>query len=292
MGSPDRHSSRRTSTTPAIPAGEGPFAPLPSYIDGSLIDPRFDFDSCGVGFVAQLSAEPSHAILRHALTRSRPPRASRRCCSRRQIERRRRRHHRHSTRVAAGADAVSRLDESSPLGVAVIFLPGTTRDSRAEIEAALFAAGPRSAHLAARSHPARGPRRNRRFLAPCNLARAHHRRRRREFFDRRLFLARKQFERSELPGYVVSISSSTMIYKALCAGRLLADFYPDLADPAIQDALRALSSALRHQRAPLVGARAALPHPRAQRRNQHHLGQSRAHGSSRRHACRSISIRS
>src|SRR5436305_5614980 len=40
----------------------------PSYIGRSLIDPRFDFDSCGVGFVAQLSAEPSHQILRHALT--------------------------------------------------------------------------------------------------------------------------------------------------------------------------------------------------------------------------------
>jgi hypothetical protein len=40
----------------------------PSYLDRSLLDPRFDFDSCGVGFVAHLSAEPSHTILRHALT--------------------------------------------------------------------------------------------------------------------------------------------------------------------------------------------------------------------------------
>src|SRR5581483_11904484 len=40
----------------------------PSYLENSLIDPRFDFDSCGVGFVAQLSGEPSHAILQHALT--------------------------------------------------------------------------------------------------------------------------------------------------------------------------------------------------------------------------------
>ncbi len=41
---------------------------MPSYIKGSLLDPRFDSDSCGVGFVAQLSAEPSHEILAHALT--------------------------------------------------------------------------------------------------------------------------------------------------------------------------------------------------------------------------------
>ena len=62
-------------------------------------------------------------------------------------------------------------------------------------------------------------------------------------FNRRLFLARKQFERSGLPGYVASISSATMVYKALCAGRLLADFYPDLADAEFKTAI-----ALFHQR--------------------------------------------
>ncbi len=34
-----------------------------------------------------------------------------------------------------------------------------------------------------------------------------------------------------------------MVYKALCAGRLLADFYPDLADPEFKTAI-----ALFHQR--------------------------------------------
>jgi len=34
----------------------------------NLIDARFDSDSCGVGFVAQLSGEHSHAILQKALT--------------------------------------------------------------------------------------------------------------------------------------------------------------------------------------------------------------------------------
>ena len=89
----------------------------------------------------------------------------------------------------------------------------------------------------------RGPRRNRQLLASRNLAGVYHGRRRRANFDRRLYLARKQFERSELPGYVVSISSTTMIYKALCAGRLLAEFYPDLADPEFKTPF-----ALFHQR--------------------------------------------
>src|SRR5436305_14419328 len=62
LSSPHIHSPKQSSAQ--LPSGIS----TPSYLEGSLIDPRFDFDSCGVGFVAQLSAEPSHQILRHALT--------------------------------------------------------------------------------------------------------------------------------------------------------------------------------------------------------------------------------
>src|SRR5690242_10981126 len=34
----------------------------------SLLDPRFDHESCGVGFVATLTNQPSHGILANALT--------------------------------------------------------------------------------------------------------------------------------------------------------------------------------------------------------------------------------
>src|SRR5580692_12476170 len=34
----------------------------------SLIDERFDHDSCGVGFVAAVDGAPSHVILQQALT--------------------------------------------------------------------------------------------------------------------------------------------------------------------------------------------------------------------------------
>src|ERR1700756_1604708 len=36
--------------------------------ESGLLDPRFDHDSCGVGFVATLRNQPSHAILTQALT--------------------------------------------------------------------------------------------------------------------------------------------------------------------------------------------------------------------------------
>src|SRR5580700_3551410 len=137
MGFLNRHSSRRVSDSPVSSAGRGAFAPLPSYIDGSLIDPQFDFDSCGVGFVAQLSTEPSHRILQHALG------------ALARLE--------HRGAVAAdgkSSDGVGvttaiprewllaqcslSLDESSPLGVAVLFLPSEDTAQREEIEAALF----------------------------------------------------------------------------------------------------------------------------------------------------------
>jgi glutamate synthase (NADPH/NADH) large chain len=51
--------------------------------------------------------------------------------------------------------------------------------------------------------------------------------------ERRLYLARKQFERAvelnEVTGYICSLSAQTIVYKAMCLGRLLPEFYPDLA---------------------------------------------------------------
>jgi glutamate synthase (ferredoxin) len=214
---------------------------MPSYVEGSLIDPRFDFDSCGVGFVAQLSAQPSHQILQHALT------------ALARLE--------HRGAVAAdgkSSDGVGvttaiprewllqqaglSLDESSPLGVAVLFLPKDDTDQRMEIESALFEQDIEV--LSWRPVPIRPEVLGE--IAESSRPEIWHllvTTDDSEFFNRRLFLARKQFERSGLPGYVVSISSRTMIYKALCAGRLLSEFYPDLADAEFETPF-----ALFHQR--------------------------------------------
>src|ERR1700728_4704189 len=40
----------------------------PQSSHSSLVDPRFEHESCGVGFVATLTNEPSHDILDKALT--------------------------------------------------------------------------------------------------------------------------------------------------------------------------------------------------------------------------------
>jgi glutamate synthase domain-containing protein 2/glutamate synthase domain-containing protein 1/glutamate synthase domain-containing protein 3 len=225
---------------PSAPAGNYPPS-APSYVEGSLIDARFDSDSCGVGFVARLSGEPSHQILAHAIT----------ALSR--LE--------HRGAVASdgkSSDGVGvttvlprgwllkqvdvTLPAHKPLGVAVVFLPEDDAAQRAEIASALAAQN--LDELYWRAVPVRpevlGEIANSSRPAIWQLLITT---KRPEDFDRRLYLARKQFERSGLPGYICSMSSRTMIYKALCAGRLLPEFFPDLADQEFKTPI-----ALFHQR--------------------------------------------
>jgi glutamate synthase (NADPH/NADH) large chain len=49
-----------------------------------------------------------------------------------------------------------------------------------------------------------------------------------EVLEQRLYLARKQFEREAPNGYICSLSCRTIVYKALCSGGHLAEFYADL----------------------------------------------------------------
>ena len=236
------HFSFRPSSLPSPATAESGFpARRPAYVDGSLLDSRFDSESCGVGFVAQLSAKPTHAILTQALTALA----------------------RLAHRGAVAADGKSSdgvgvttaiprawllaetgltLPEDQLLGVAVIFLPADDAELRAEIESALAAqdldvlmwrAVPVRPQVLGEIADSSRPAIWQVLITSEDSAK----------FDRRLYLARKQFERSGLPGYVVSISSATIVYKALCAGRLLAEFYPDLANPEFKTPF-----ALFHQR--------------------------------------------
>jgi glutamate synthase domain-containing protein 2/glutamate synthase domain-containing protein 1/glutamate synthase domain-containing protein 3 len=197
----------------------------------SLLDPRFDHESCGVGFVATLTNVPSHDILEKALT------------ALARLE--------HRGAVAADGKssdgigitaAIPRdfllastgvtLDPSKPLAVGVMFFPSDAAESHTEIEQALAAQN--LTVLAWRDVPTRPEILGE--IALSTLPVIRHVLITSDDPDRRLshrlFLARKHFERSHAQGYVCSLSTSNMVYKAMCAGRLLADFYPDLSDPA------------------------------------------------------------
>ena len=222
-----------------LPADGVTTEPWNNLADGplNLIDPRFDQDSCGVGFVCSALAKASHGILQDAMT----------ALSR--LE--------HRGAVAAdgaSSDGVGlmtnvpralllkatgvELPENELLGVGMVFTPSEETRAEAVVESALKAQELKV--LCWRDVPTRPeilgeiarstmPKVRQVLVADD----AQH-----EGIDpmeRRLYLARKQFERAvelnEVTGYICSLSTQTIVYKAMCLGRLLPEFYPDLASP-------------------------------------------------------------
>ncbi|MBB5064325.1 glutamate synthase-related protein [Granulicella mallensis] len=210
---------------------------LTGTVASSLIDARFEHDSCGVGFVASVLGKASHKILQDALT----------ALSR--LE--------HRGAVAsdgASSDGIGlmsnvprelllratgvELSDSALLGVGMLFLPQAETRAEAVMESCL--ASQDLGVLAWRDVPTRTeilgeialstmPKIRQVLVADITRDAAA------DSMERRLYLARKQFERAEelkeVTGYVCSLSSTTLVYKAMCLGRLLPEFYPDLASP-------------------------------------------------------------
>ncbi len=205
----------------------------------TLVDARFDSDSCGVGFVATTTGKASHEIVQHGLTAL----------------------GRLAHRGATAADgkssdgvglmtAVPRrlllqetgvmLEEGRALGVGVIFLPEGETRAEAALTECLTARGLEV--LCWREVPV-----CREALGPIALSSMPRIRQvlvgdggeteragvGRATVERRLYLARKQFERMQgagaASGYICSFSTRTVVYKAMCSGAMLSSFYPDLA---------------------------------------------------------------
>ena len=61
-------------------------------------------------------------------------------------------------------------------------------------------------------------------------------------FDRRLFLARREFEQSNINTYIPSLSSRTIVYKGMFLVRQLRLFYDDLMDPDCESAIALVHS--------------------------------------------------
>jgi glutamate synthase (NADPH/NADH) large chain len=204
----------------------------------SLLDPRFDSDSCGVGFVATTTRTPSHAIVTDAL-----------------IALSRLAHRGATAADGKSSDGVGimadiprellldatgvELAAEKLLGVGVLFLPA--RETRAEAVLTECLASVDAEVLAWRDVPTKIEALGAIALSAMPRIRQVLVADRREpvpaphgTFERRLYLARKQFERAhdrhEATGYICSLSSQTIVYKAMCSGSLLSTFYPDLTD--------------------------------------------------------------
>ena len=212
----------------------------------SLIDAKFDHDSCGVGFVATTTAIPSHVILKDALT------ALARLAHRGAVAADGKSSDGVGITAAIPRDLLLRvtntaLDADKPLGVGMVFLEGEkTCDV---LDACVKNQG--FEILGWRDVPVRPevlgeialetmPKIRQLLVTDASGEEA-------DAVERRLYLARKEFERrreaGEVEGYICSLSVRTIVYKAMCAGRLLPEFFPDL-----QDESYITSFALFHQR--------------------------------------------
>src|SRR5277367_3472852 len=203
-------------------------------VSTSLVDERFDHDSCGVGFVATVDALPTHAILQQALTAL----------------------SRLAHRGATAADGKSSdgvgvmtaiprallvktanlaIDERQLLGVGMALVP--VGETRAEglIERCLLSHDfkvmcwrdvPVCTEWLGETALGTMPRIRQVLVVDSDAAESG-------TMERRLYLARKQFERAhaqgDVTGYICSLSSQTIVYKAMCTGEFLSNFYPDLA---------------------------------------------------------------
>ena len=207
----------------------------------TLIDPMFDSDSCGVGFVASALGKRSHAMVEHALTALA----------------------RLAHRGAVASDGLSSdgvglmtgiprelllaatgitLSPDAELGVGMVFLP--RGETRAEVVLEACLVSQNLTVLAWRDVPV-----NVSVLGPIALdsmpvirqvliadgALASPGTDDSNSMDKRLYLARKAFERScaagEADGYVCSLSSQTVVYKGLSLGCHFGELYPDLLNP-------------------------------------------------------------
>ncbi len=200
----------------------------------SLIDERFDHDSCGVGFVASVDAKASHDILKKALTAL----------------------SRLAHRGATAADgktsdgvgvmtAIPRallvraanlsIDEKQLLGVGMVMVPAGETRVQALLERCiesqdLVVLGWRDVPVQTEwlGETALGtmPRILQVLVVDGAAGEPG-------TMERRLYLARKQFERAhaqgDVTGYICSLSTQTIVYKAMCTGEFLHNFFPDLA---------------------------------------------------------------
>ena len=202
----------------------------------TLVDARFDQDSCGVGFVASVAAEATHEILQQAAT------ALARLAHRGAVAADGKSSDGVGLMTAIPAAFLLRacglaLDPGQALGVGMLFLsPGVTGEE-ALLERCLVSQDLEVLHW--RDVPTHPESLGEIALSTMPVVRqvmvVNGPGGEVATMERRLYLARKQFERmqeaGEVSGYLCSLSSKTLVYKAMCSGTLLPVFYPDLAEP-------------------------------------------------------------
>ena len=234
------------------------YVPDPRLLNDTLYDPSRERAACGVGFVADIDGRRSNQILRHALTVLVNLRHRGACgCEPNtgdgagvlfQMP--------HAFFRAVCAEAGINLPAAGAYGVGMVYLPPDPQQRaacEARLEETIREAGQtvlgwrtvptNDATLGASAQSAEPVVRQifigRSERITDDLA-----------FERKLYVIRQLAEhailRSELPGrehfYIPSLSYKTIVYKGMLTSQQLEEFYPDLADPAMDTALAMIHS--------------------------------------------------
>ena len=201
----------------------------------NLLDSRFEHESCGVGFVATLHGRSEHEILRLTLT------ALGRLAHRGAIAADGKSSDGVGIQTAVPRDYLLSqtcmfLRPGQPLAVGMLFFPHdedvAQRDAQ-RFKACIYAQGfewlgwrdvPIAPEVLGEIAAGTMP-----VIRQALITTADD-----DFngepneLERRLFRARKAFERGGNSTYICSLSTRTLVYKAMCTGRTLQDFYLDL----------------------------------------------------------------
>ncbi|MEU7198997.1 glutamate synthase large subunit [Streptomyces sp. NPDC045470] len=240
----------RSASTHSATTGSASAAPW-SPMDGrpapqGMYDPRNEHDACGVGFVATLTGEPSHALVEQALTVLR------------NLEHRGATGSEPDSGDGAGIllqvpDAFLResvtfaLPDAGAYAVGIAFLPSVAEDAAAAVsrietiasEEGLDVLGwrvvPVAPQLLGNGARATMPAFSQLFVADkhgedTGLA-----------LDRKAFVLRKRAER-EAGVYFPSLSARTIVYKGMLTTGQLEPFFPDLSDRRFATAIALVHS--------------------------------------------------
>ena len=219
-------------------------------VRGPLYDPAFEHDNCGIGAVVDIKGRRSHQTVDNALkiVEKLEHRAGKDAEGKTgdgvgillQIS--------HGFFTRAAKEYGYELGEERDYGVGMFFFPQETLPrNQAKKMFELIVAKEGMEFIGWRAVPVRPEVLGHKALAkmPC-IEQAFVRRpaelKKGLEFDRRLYIARREFEQSNDNTYVVSLSSRTIVYKGMFLVGQLRQFYPDLQDERYESAIALVHS--------------------------------------------------
>ena len=251
-----------------------------------LYDPRFEHDSCGVGFIVDLKGRRSHQIIRDGLTALLNLNHRGACGSENntgdgaglliQVP--------HEFLVSRCRQLKIELPEPEHYGVGAFFTspdPEQQQFGMKLFERIVVEEGQTSwvggASRPMRDRSARVPGRSSRSCGTRSSAAAP-RAGDADRFERKLYVIRKRFESEiEQSGlddhkyfYFASLSCRTLVYKGMLTTEQLGVYFADdLDDPLLEQRTLHVPLAVQHEHVPELAARPSLSHDLAQWRDQH-----------------------